>query len=450
MTELEPWEDSVGEIPFKVTVYENVTRGGVLYLRWRGYDSKGNRNWQLESLGKPLRTTNGRIIESVRDQALAKAKEKHEELVAGVPTAERSMVPLTILEGLERACDPDTGLYPKDTPHRREVRRELNHAARILGKKLPFNLIRKSHLVKLWRRRHDELVSKGEVGARGAEVTLSRLLTIAEWLRGEGLIDETACKGWKDWKSKMREEAGAPDPYRPRHTLQEALAILRVADQVDPRLGLALEVGAELRGGQVIRCRRSDLDLSENTLHVRGRGKKKGTIVHLTKGQRVAIDRALRGYLSELEQAAIDYPLFPSGKLVGRQAEGGELVEGRRQLKGKGIRTRVGHHLVASGPLAAPRERANAPPLDRSSIDDWFVAAEELAGVEHVPGRSWYGMRRVLLDAGVEAGLSLEAMQEHGGWSDIQVPQQIYRDKERKKARDEARDARARYRGESE
>ena len=448
MSDLEGWEDSVGEVPFKVTVFENLTRGGVLYLKWRAVDRSGNKNWAVESLRKTVRTANGRLIESVRDWAVARAKEKHEELVAGLPASERSSVPMTLLEGLERACDAETGLYPKDSPHRREVRRELHHASRILGPRLPFNLIRKSHLVKLWRRRHSELTAKGEVGARGAEVTVSRLLTIAEWLRGEEWIDEAACKAWKDWKAKMREEAGAPDPYRPRHTLAEARAILAVADQVDPRLGLALALGAEQRGGQVIRGRRSDLDLEANTFQVRGRGKKKGTTVHLTRGQRAAVDRALAGYLAQLEAAAIDYPLFPAGKLHGREAQGGVRVVGRRELKGKAIPTRVGHRLVATGPLVAPVDRAETGPLDRSSIDDWFLAAEALAGVEHVPGRSWYGLRRALLDAAAEEGISPEGMQEHGGWSDIQVPQQIYRDKERRKARDEARDVRAKNRGE--
>jgi integrase len=221
--------------------------------------------------------------------------------------------------------------------------------------------------VKLWRRRHAELTDKGDVGARGAEVTVSRLLTIAEWLRSEELIDELACRPWKDGKAKMREEAGAPDPQRPRHTLAEARAILAAGEQVDPRFGLALLLGAELRGGQVLRGRRSDLDLEANTFRVRGRGKKQGTIVHLTKGQRAAVDRALGGYLSLLEAAAIDYTLFPAGKLVGRTAEGGQgggSAPASREGHPDPGRPSAGGHGSTPG---AARARAGCP--DRAEPD---------------------------------------------------------------------------------
>lgn len=445
MTDLERWTESVGELPYKVTVYENAARKEILYLRWRGRDAKGVPNWLVESLGKKLRTENGRIVAATQEWARAQANEKYAELLLGLPADQRPVAPvapLTILQALELACDKETGCYPKDSPHRREVSRELRHASRILGERLPFNAIRKTHLVKLWRNRHAELAAKGEVGARGAEVTVARLLAIAEWLRDDNRIDEVACKAWKDWKSQMRTEAGAPDPYRPRHTREDALAIMAVADQVDPRLGLAMAIGAELRGGQVVRCRRSDLTLevdseSWGTCRVGGRGKKRGTVVHLTRKQREAVDRALAGYLAPLESMAIDYPLFPAGKLAGRKAVGGETKGGVRR----------GYTMEGSELHARP-EQAEAAPIGASILDDWFREAEQLAGVEHVPGRSWYGLRRVFLDKAVEEGLSKEALMEHGGWADTQVPEQIYRNKVKTKAGREARDARSRYRGE--
>jgi hypothetical protein len=95
---------------------------------------------------------------------------------------------------------------------------------------------------------------------------------------------------------------------------------------VDPRTELAVEVGAELRLGQVLRVMRSELDLTARDLapygtpygklKVRGRGKKGGETIVLTLEQRAAIDRSLAGYLSDLEaqydpeNKKTDYCLF--------------------------------------------------------------------------------------------------------------------------------------------
>jgi integrase len=314
------------------------------------------------------------------------ARSKHHALAAGIPAVLLShpTTPVTILEGLERACNVDMGCYPKDSPHRREVERELKHAARILGDQ-PFNAIHKPQLTMLWRRRHTELARQGAVGVRGAEVAVARLLAVAEWLRGDQLIEDDACKAWKDWKKRLRDEAGSPEPHRPRYTLEEWRRLLKAAPEVDPRLGLALALGAELRGGQVIRCYRTHLDLEAETLTVPGKGQKRGAVVALTKGQLACARHVLtEGYLSPLERIAPDYPLFPAGKLTGRKVVGGTLVG----------RHRSGHRVVATSPLMAKPGQAGASPLTRHALDNWMRKAEALAGIEHVNGRSWYGMRR--------------------------------------------------------
>jgi len=56
---------------------------------------------------------------------------------------------------------------------------------------------------------------------------------------------------------------------------------------------LLLALGAELRLGQVVRARRSDLDLIAETFKVLRRGKKRGTVAHLTVGQLAA--KRIRG-----------------------------------------------------------------------------------------------------------------------------------------------------------
>jgi hypothetical protein len=103
------------------------------------------------------------------------------------------------------------------------------------------------------------------------------------------------------------------------------LKLLEVSWSVDPRLGLVLALGIELRGGQVVRGLSSDLDLEKDRLMIYGAGKKKGTLVKLTKGQRAAVDRAMHpetGYLRELEAAyqaksIADYTLIPAGQFRG-------------------------------------------------------------------------------------------------------------------------------------
>jgi len=76
------------------------------------------------------------------------------------------------------------------------------------------------------------------------------------------------------------------------------------------------------------------------------------------------------------------------------------------------------------------------------------LASTWRAGVEHVPGRGWYGLRRIAVDAAKEAGISREGLQQHGGWSDTQVADRIYADQTATYAGKEAADVRAKIRGE--
>ena len=127
--------------------------------------------------------------------------------------------------------------------------------------------------------------------ARGAEVTVARVIAVAQWLRDEVLIPAHACvppKYWKqelrdDWM-KLRREERQPEPSRPRHTGDEMRSILAAADSVDPRFALLMALGAELRLGQVCRAWRSDLMLEDGTFTVRSHGTKRGTVVKLTEG----------------------------------------------------------------------------------------------------------------------------------------------------------------------
>lgn len=422
------WEQSVGFLPYKVTVYEEPARKGVLYLRWR----QGG-NWKKRSLRRPLRTKRGAIDAETKAWALEQASLQYARLVKGEGVAvEIPTAPLTLAEGLALAIDEHAGKYPTDTPHRREVVRELTRAIALWGRDTAWAVITKADFRRLRRQRIRDLRAEGEDGLRGAEVTVARVLAVAAWLRDEGKIPAGACVASRKWKQELRTdwlelsgERALPDPERPRHSLDEMRKVLAVAGKVDPRFELAMALGAELRLGQVIRCRRPDVSLEHRTLTVRGKGHKMGTVVHLTDGQMRVLTRALEhGYLRVLERHLADYPLFPAGQLPG----------GRKM----------------EDPVATLARHGDAPAISRSVLDEWFHEAERLAEVPTVPGRAAYGLRRAAVDAAKAAGISREGLQQHGGWKDTQMPDRIYADQQADYARDEARTIRAHIRGEDE
>ena len=98
--------------------------------------------------------------------------------------------------------------------------------------------------------------------------------------------------------------------------------------------------------------------------------------------------------------------------------------------------------------VATVARHGSANAIDRSVIDGWFHDAERKAEVPVIKGRAAYGLRRAAVDAAKAAKISREGMQEHGGWVDNQMPDRIYADQEREYAREEARDVRAKIRGE--
>lgn len=421
-----PWSATVGQRPFLVHVEERVARGSVAYLRW--WDVQAD-NWRAASTGVKLRDVKGRLMPGATAEAIELGQQKAAALQGPATATPLAGSHLTLEEGWLRVSHPETGRWPMSTPHRREAERAMQFVMAVLGRGMPFVAIRKAELRKVWRAKIKELEAAhgaGPVrqGHRGAEIVIARLLTVAAWLRDEELLPAGACvapRVWKqellgDWRT-LRGETRDPEPHRPRFTMAEAAAIIAKVPEVDPRLALLIELGLELRPGQVARCRRSDLDLEASTLRVHGQGKKKGVTVELTEPQHMAVLHALTdGYLATLEAGQGDFPLFPQGKLAGRS---------------KGA------------PRASERQRTAAPLLE-TTLGEWFRVAEKLAGVPHVRGRGLYGFRRLAVDQ--SDGLDALALQEMGGWTDEQTPNRIYRDKIRKGARGRAREHRAGFR----
>lgn len=271
--------------------------------------------------------------------ALAEAARQYEILSGRRASPSRPLTPLTIGETWATVTARD-GLYPILTPHAKEVGRALAAAARIWDATLPWNAIDRARIRLLGRTRVDELRAAGRVGFRSAELTVQRVLSLAAWLRDEGTIASDACLAPWRWREDLlsywSHVAGASAPEPPRHTLEEMRALLKAAPIVDPRFALLLALGAELRLGQVARARRSDLDEAHGTLTIRGRGRKRGTVIELTSGQWTAWLAAKAGYLAKLEAASIDYALFPQGQMPGgRSGSARATVERHAQSHGQ-------------------------------------------------------------------------------------------------------------------
>jgi len=353
-------------------------------------------------------------------------------------------------------CDPATGKYPHRTGMRDEMERALKFACKVWGADTPWSAIDEQSYTKLLRLRLEQLLAKDCRGVRACEITVSRIITVVGWLRETRRIPRDAAPWPKQWKAQIvqhwkgiKGSVREPEPFRPRHSLEEAQAILAHSN-FDPRLELLLWCGMELRLGQVCRAMRTDLDLPAvdwervveaekddsdyGTLAVFGAGKKSGTVVDLTRGQRRRIDDALAaGYLAKIEakhQAGelTDYCLFPAGYIVGRVG----FTRGQSIARTLSERADYNKHV--------------SPSWIRKS----FRTAEERAGVPHIEGRCCYGVRRQGRDVADTAELSPSAIESFGGWmpgSDI--PNRIYRERANKVGGREARGARALLRGEN-
>lgn len=428
MSPPERWHETVGLTPFLVWVGEREDKDDVVYLRWRIKRAEGGKNWKWESLGVKARTAKGRLDKAVVARCMERAFQRY-EILSGKRASiiERGAPTLTLGTTWPLLIDKQRGKYPVDTPHRREVARALATASKIWGPETPWATIDKSRLRELARTAADELHARKFAGLRGAEIVVQRVLAVATWLRDEGHIPADAAHPRSKWRAELREyieqqRGQVPEPSQPSYSVEEYRTILEMAWQVDPRCGLAAALGAEQRMGQVIRGMRADLDVTARTFRIRGRGKKGGGVVHLTDGQMQAVERALTGYLRPLEAFGGNYPLFPAGQLTG----------GRKGT-----------------PVTDPARHVKAKSITATALHKWLERAEEKAEIPHVPGRAWYGLKRQGVSSAKEAKISREGLKAWGTWSDTQMPDKIYADQEAVYAGHEARDVRARVRGEA-
>lgn len=401
------WQYTVGDVPHRLTAFERADKGNAIYTRvW-----DGKRYAARRALCGPIRNDAGKIIPEKEVEAQQLAIRRQKEVASGVEADDVRGGPLTLAAGFRRVLDRRDGKYPTDTPHRRQVVRASRLILDVLGRDLLWENVRHRHYRTIWRHMARVHVAEGDYGLRYAEVACSALRSASHWLQQEGLLEPglaLPAPGWKDalhadWQAIT--ESPPHRPEKPRYTEAEALALWRTVPQMDPRLELAMEIGAELRLGQVIRVRRSDVLPSPcgrwriGTVVVHGRGKKLGETIVLTMRQRHVLTRALLWGVLALPEAAYrageidDYYLISSGK-----------THAAKDHRGRSVR-RVRVHMAASH-------------LDRRALGRMWERLEEAAGIEHVDGRLWYGMRRHQADrAEALEGVAARVKNRMGGWS---------------------------------
>lgn len=415
------WSESFGVYGATIRVAEREP-GGVLYLLWldnegkqqkrslRHRDRKQGKKQALELANAMASVANGGAVVTLR------------------PEPEKSDEPLTLARGVRMAFDPEHGLYPGRTRHARQAKTLAERAVAILGKRLTWGELTPGKILFLVRMLARDS-RKGE-GARSAEYTCVTLYAIASWLRGEGLIPETAALPRPGWKAKLKEEwrvatGRRVECHQPRHSVDEVKAIFAALPQGDPRLRLLVELAAELRAGQAVRGKRSDLHLDDTggfglgRFVIHGAGKKHGEVVDLHTELRALVDEVLSaGYLAQAEaafqrQGIDDYFLFPAGKL-------------RRG--------------------SAPLERVTRQALGTTAIRKMFVAVEAIAGVGHVEGRAFYGLRRQATDLAPEFASDARVLNRLSGHLDSATRERVYQEKENRRVRARAAETRQRMR----
>lgn len=313
------WAESFGLYGSTFRIAEREP-GGVLYLFW------------VDNTGKQRKRSLGH-----RDRARGKkhARELARQVGQQPAEVEQNQLPLTLDRGIEHAFDPVRGMYPTETRHAREARKLAERGAKILGEDLTWAELtpgKIQYLVRVLAKR-----SRDGRGARTAEYMCDMLYGVSNWLRQEEMIPEAAAWPKRNWKVRLKQEwqaiTGATvQPRRPRHTVDEVAALFRTLPAADPRLRLLVELAAELRAGQAVRAKRSDLVLEPvggfglGRFVVHGRGKKHGGIVDLHPELRALVDAELAtGYLRDAEAAyqsreIQDYYLFPAGRMKGGKA----------------------------------------------------------------------------------------------------------------------------------
>jgi integrase len=433
------WTYQKGEFFNTVTATERTDRRRIVEVRW--WVGSLNR-FQRRSLRFSIRDENGAIVEELEREAVRQTQAIYDALMAGRPISTNSApaekAALTLRAGFDLATAVPTGLYVLESEHLRDVRRAVRDILDTIGKTergddRTWDVLNNAAVRELWIGLARRFKATGQGGPVWTERCVVVLLQISGWLAAEERIARPLAMK-KTWREQLRREWEQFTSSRitrstPRHSEEEIRSIFAALDrpEVDPRIALAIELGAEARLGQVSRLMRSHVDLSAvgvfglGRVTVHGAGKKFGVQRDLAPEERAAIDRALSGYLKALEEAfqngiRADYPMFPSGRL--RYDVSPSRMPKRKKLQ-----------LTASTRRA--KLSVSNKPLGKWALNDFFHELERLAGVEPVPGRGWYGIRRRATDVYEDYEKDERVLNDQTGHKKSETRREVYQERDR-------------------
>jgi len=410
------WSLNVGQRPYSVTAREDRKPGARVIL---DYFERGNRR-QVASGVETVRDGTGQFDAAAITRVEALALEVSAKLRLSTLRDDIKPQGLTVGQAFEMYFDPERGgLAPSKSS------RNAGNASRVdwslhLGEGTPWNAVRPTDvdaMARKWKRAGH---------AKTAEQRVKWLRTVYNWLRKRarirGLEDPTE---HFDFQALME----GYEPRQPRFTSAEADRIVASAWDVDPRfrLMIALMDDSVVRRVALIRTWRSAIDRPLN-MPPSAEDAPHGWIVFpamkgqpavpwfLTAFQRREIDMALTTHLSELERLYQsddrDYPLFPAARMYEKAREE------RRPIN--------------------PTMPGAYRPVGEGLTEKWLRAAEREAGIEHVPGRLWHGLRRTASDVVYDAA-GLSVLTTAGGWQNQTTPGKVYVGKARNRDRAVAR-----------
>lgn len=415
------WKYVVGRRPHTVTAYERSDKGNTVWLWW---NRPGTGIYEKMSLSFRIRDDQGRLDPARVGEAKEMADEAYDRLRRGgsprdpvVQVDAQGKVRLTLARGLELALAVPDGMYPVENEHVRHMRRYRRYLLGALPSTMTWDELSEVSYETCWRKLATLKRDEGIDGKRTCEMVIVLLAQAGRWLRRARHLKEAPAAPEEGYLGKLRAdwdritgEAGT-STKRPRYAPQELGRLhLHVDDsRADPRIRLAFRLASEARLGQALRhCTREHLDLREVGAFEVGRlvipdsGKKKGTQVDLTVAMRAAVDHELTaGYLKELESAyqtgvIQTYSLFPGGRLV------------------RGV----------------ARPDATQPLGDRAATDLWHEF-EDVAGVDILKHRGWYGARRTGADLAEDVENDGRALNAITGHTSDDMRRRIYQEKER-------------------
>jgi hypothetical protein len=383
------WQYTVEDL----TAYERADRGNAIYTRvW-----DGKSYVRKQALCAPIRNAQGKIDPALETAAQQLAIARQAAIAAGLEPDDGG--PLTLARGLRMLLDERDGKYVGAGAWLDDMERYVNIILEFLDGSVRWQDIEHAHYRKLWRALARENAETGRFGARTAEMIVGALQTASTWLQQEGKIKAGSALPARGWRKMLKDEWAAitatpiAAPRKPRYSLEQRARLWEALPQADQRIRLMTEIGAELRLGQLPRTRRTDLQpfgafvVGSATVH--GRGKKRGEVLILNNRERAVLMEAMTtGYLSELERE------YQAGRLSDYFIiTGGQLKKGKAQL------------------------RHADKPWGKTGMTKKWKKLEELAGVEHLTGMNWYGLRRKHSDLAEDREDDARVLNKLGGWT---------------------------------